>query len=89
MKNIPKEESLLILKNMIDEHRLLFYNNELCGQFLEQSTTKEKEHSNYFSISDNEFVNMRNEDSQQTFFTLIMEDSPMKYEGILDKRYNI
>ena len=71
---------------MIEEHRLLFYNNELCGNFLENSTTRNKEQSNYFSIADKEFKKMDLEKSSQTFFTLIMEDSPMKYEGILDKR---
>ena len=71
---------------MIEEHRLLFYNNELCGNFLENSTTRNKEHSNYFSIADEEFKKMALEKSNQTFFNIIMEDSPMKYKGILDKR---
>ena len=86
MKEVPQNESLLILKNMVDEHRLLFYNNELCGKFLENSAAKDKEHSNYFSIADEDFRSMREAAPDQTFFTLIMEDSPMKYEGILDKR---
>ena len=76
----------MVLKNMIDEHRLLFYNNELCGKFLEDSKTKNKDHSHYFSIADEEFEKLMREMQKQTFFTLIMEDSPLKYEGILDKR---
>lgn len=86
MSQLPASESTLILKNMVDEHRLLFYNNELCGNFLENSTTKNKELSNYFSIADEEFVKLRNEKESQTFFTLVMEDEPEKYKGILDKR---
>jgi hypothetical protein len=83
---MEKDESALILKNMVDEHRLLFYNNELCGNFLENAGEKNKKHSNYFSIADEEFVKFGKEKQDQTFFTLIMEDSPVKYEGILDKR---
>lgn len=86
MKELPQNESTLILKNMIDEHRLLFYNNELCGHFLEKSTSKNKEHSNYFSIADEEFQKLRGTQTSRTFFTLIMEDEPVEYKGILDKR---
>ena len=75
---------------MIDEHRLLFYNNNLCGQFLESSIQDQKKIDNFFSVNDPDFERLTDtkmsSETKQTFFTLLLEDSPPGLEGILDKR---
>lgn len=79
-KETSKESLDVILKKMSEEHRLLFYNNNLCGKLLNRN-------ENNFSISDKDFDNCRANSSEQTFFTLLLEDCPQDFEGIFDKRY--